>query len=113
MKIVHYMQYGMTACMREGPPNLWPADHAWSSDWNEVTCEDCKEGRDLIHTYKISPDGGAITCLICQRTSYHPKDVQQKYCGACHIFHDDIWPPARAWCIKHGLSGHGRIHPDA
>jgi hypothetical protein len=31
-----------------------------------------------------------IRCHVCGRTSYHPKDVQEHYCSACHIFHDDV-----------------------
>lgn len=26
----------------------------------------------------------SITCPVCQRTSWHPEDVKQGYCGACH-----------------------------
>lgn len=29
----------------------------------------------------------SITCLECNMTSYHPKDVEYKYCGNCHEFH--------------------------
>lgn len=32
----------------------------------------------------------AITCPRCGRTSYHPKDVTERYCGACHLFHDQM-----------------------
>lgn len=28
-------------------------------------------------------------CLKCRRTSYHPRDVEHRYCGNCHVFHDD------------------------
>jgi hypothetical protein len=28
----------------------------------------------------------SITCPICSRTSHHPEDVAQGYCGACHAF---------------------------
>ena len=28
----------------------------------------------------------SITCPRCGRTSYHPKDIQTGYCGACHVF---------------------------
>jgi hypothetical protein len=28
-------------------------------------------------------------------------DVQEHYCGHCHVFHDNLWPPARRWWIKH------------
>jgi hypothetical protein len=32
----------------------------------------------------------SITCPICKRTSYHPDDVANKYCGACSCFHGEI-----------------------
>ena len=32
----------------------------------------------------------SITCPFCKRTSYHPMDVAQKYCGACHVFHGEV-----------------------
>lgn len=53
-----------------------------------------------LHTYLIREghDTRSITCLHCGLTSYHPQDMENKYCGKCHIFHDDIWPPSRvAW----------------
>jgi hypothetical protein len=34
----------------------------------------------------------SITCPRCGRTSYHPKDISEKYCGACHLFHDQMQP---------------------
>lgn len=34
-----------------------------------------------------------IRCHTCQRVSYHPQDVEQRYCGACHRFHNDGIPP--------------------
>jgi hypothetical protein len=30
----------------------------------------------------------SITCLICGATSFNPSDVREKYCGACHVFHE-------------------------
>jgi hypothetical protein len=30
-----------------------------------------------------------IRCHKCRRISYHPKDVQERYCGHCHVFHSD------------------------
>jgi hypothetical protein len=30
-----------------------------------------------------------IRCLRCARVSFHPKDVEERYCGACHVFHED------------------------
>lgn len=31
-----------------------------------------------------------IACLLCEQVSAHPRDVQERYCGACHLFHDDV-----------------------
>lgn len=31
-----------------------------------------------------APDAPSITCPQCGRTSYHPEDIKQGYCGACH-----------------------------
>lgn len=28
--------------------------------------------------------GTAVTCPRCRRTSHHPRDVHEGYCGACH-----------------------------
>lgn len=29
-----------------------------------------------------------IHCFHCGNVSFNPNDVQQKYCGFCHRFHD-------------------------
>jgi len=31
----------------------------------------------------------SITCLACGLTSFNLTDVTVKYCGACHVFHED------------------------
>ena len=41
----------------------------------------------LTKSEKTGQDG--ITCLTCKRTSYNPNDVQNFFCGYCHIFHKD------------------------
>ena len=41
-------------------------------------------------TFEIVEDGRAIKCLLCGRTSWHPKDVEHRYCGNCEVFHDDL-----------------------
>ena len=45
-------------------------------------------------TYQIilndAGEGHAIKCLVCDMTSYHPEDVSQRFCGKCHIFHEDL-----------------------
>lgn len=35
---------------------------------------------------KIDAKEPSFTCPKCERTSYHPKDLEQRYCGACHEF---------------------------
>lgn len=32
----------------------------------------------------------SITCKGCGRTSHHPEDVANRYCGFCKVFHHDI-----------------------
>ncbi len=29
-----------------------------------------------------------ILCHSCGKTSYHPKDIEERYCANCHVFHD-------------------------
>lgn len=97
--VIHFMNYGMTACNKPGVPKSWPKDHLWSGTWDEVNCPDCLKGREPIETFTISTKGDAITCKRCNRTSHSRKDVEQHYCGYCRVYHDDLWPPARRWWI--------------
>ncbi len=30
----------------------------------------------------------SITCPVCKMTSYSPKDIEYRYCGNCHQFHE-------------------------
>ena len=32
----------------------------------------------------------ALLCLVCNRISWNPNDVKQRYCGACHQCLDDV-----------------------
>lgn len=36
----------------------------------------------------------SLTCPRCGRTTYHPIDIREGYCGACH---DWTSPPSRDW----------------
>jgi hypothetical protein len=29
-----------------------------------------------------------IKCLHCGKKSCHPKDIEERFCGQCHAFHD-------------------------
>ena len=34
----------------------------------------------------VTRGGRCIKCRTCERISYHPDDIQNKYCGNCHEF---------------------------
>ena len=97
--VIHFMQFGHTACFIAEPPIQWPAHHRWSSNPQETTCPACRQSMEYGESsYEILDDGRAFKCRRCGRTSRHPKYVQEHYCDHCHAYHDDIWPPARlAW----------------
>jgi len=40
-------------------------------------------------TYELVKDGRAIACRICGLTSHHPGDVENLYCGNCHVYHEN------------------------
>jgi hypothetical protein len=56
-------------------------------------------------TYQLVTHHGSqgIQCLLCGLTSWHPMDVQERYCGRCHIFHEDVTLAGAAdiWLMHH------------
>ena len=58
----------------------------------------------VSQSYIVAPDAGFITCLRCGKTSYNPNDVQQRYCGHCHVFHEE------SELDQPGQMGQGRVH---
>jgi hypothetical protein len=102
--IVHFVGYGQCACTMPMPPAKWPEGHRWSSNWEEVNCPECLKGKEPIDTFIIHPAEGnnpeSIECKRCGMRSYNHNDVEQHYCGFCHVYHDDLWPPARHWWIQ-------------
>lgn len=34
--------------------------------------------------------GGMFTCRLCDQTSHNKKDARNKFCGNCHVFHEDV-----------------------
>ena len=73
---------------------------ASSYQWRCTTGE-CAEHGKLIHTgvmplrppgktYRLARRDGhlAIQCLKCGLVSHNPGDVEHRYCGRCHEFHD-------------------------
>lgn len=93
---IHLLKFGVSAC---------PDNHKWvGEDQKElVNCSACLEG--LKHgdpTFEILNDGKAIKCRRCGSISHNPNDVENHWCGRCHMSHDDIWPPARrAWVASY------------
>lgn len=47
-------------------------------------------GYDLVTAEQRKRVVIGIRCHTCQRISYHPKDVTERYCGHCHVFHQDV-----------------------
>lgn len=43
-------------------------------------------------TYRFVTHGSArgIMCLVCGMTSWHQRDVQERYCVHCNVFHEDL-----------------------
>ena len=61
----------------------------------------------------------AYTCSRCGRTSHHPTDEQERFCGACGVFEDDA-PANHAESLKRSicvmvelLTDHPLLNPDA
>lgn len=42
-----------------------------------------------MDSYRVSSDGRSITCHRCGLTSFSLADVANRYCGLCHVFHND------------------------
>lgn len=41
-------------------------------------------------TYRVADDGKSITFSPCGVTSWHPKDVENRFCARCHTFMSDL-----------------------
>lgn len=119
--MIHFLQYGLAPCKGPTVPKLWPEGERWSGNIDDVTCPVCIDAVRMAGetpTYRVEPNSAAvgghtITCLRCKRTSFSSKDVEHHYCGWCEVYHDDLWPPCRAWWLKQPPperphKGHGR-----
>lgn len=38
----------------------------------------------------VDLDRPSISCPRCGLVSYHPKDIEERYCANCHMWHDDM-----------------------
>jgi ribosomal protein S27AE len=106
--IIHLVKHGHTPHPMPMPPSSWPVDHRWVGEDQQrvVNCPDCLEAiasKDLaLYSIHIDTDGTErhITCRRCGKRSYNPEDIKNHYCGNCHAFLDDIWPPAKKWWLE-------------
>lgn len=46
-------------------------------------------GYDLVVVEERSRLVLGIRCHHCHRISFHPTDIRERYCGACHTFHEE------------------------
>lgn len=83
--VVHLLRAGRAVCGLTGTPDEWPPGHRWVSVAGAgVTCAACQVFDDrLMYPAAQQP---SFTCPRCGRISHHPRDVQERYCGACHQF---------------------------
>lgn len=123
--LVHYAEYNRVACgIIQGHSAGWPEGNLSSSEPAEVTCPACRAGLEAagigILTYELGHNetlhADWIKCRGCGLTSYLPQDRFHHFCGHCHVFHDDLWPPARKWWIENTpkvVAANGRRIPGA
>ena len=58
----------------------------------EMACDSAAESERMLWHPAPGARRPSITCPACGRVSYHPKDVEYGYCGACHIFREPEKP---------------------
>lgn len=46
-------------------------------------------GYDLVIVTENQRVVLGIRCHTCGRVSYHPKDITERFCAACHVFHEE------------------------
>jgi hypothetical protein len=47
-----------------------------------------------------------ILCYACDKKSFHPKDIEQLYCGNCHTFHNADSSSLKMWVIYGNPTDH-------
>jgi hypothetical protein len=53
---------------------------------NLITVNEITMPMDEASTYQPPP---SFACPRCRRRSFNPHDIAERYCGACHVFHED------------------------
>lgn len=83
-------EVGLPAWLRWTPPTSEPQKLAQLREYydNNSTADESPEsifdsGGQIKH---MTTDRPSITCPQCDRTSYNPNDIKNKYCGNCRKF---------------------------
>lgn len=67
-----------------------------TTKWTPERLAEMREafGKSYQIAHEVTPTGlrTAIVCLYCGKASYNRHDIEQKYCGACHRFHEPERP---------------------
>jgi hypothetical protein len=68
------------------------ADREYALAWGRGVQEGeriVRQARGFVIVWAVGRRRPGIKCLVCGMTSYNRCDVDSRYCGGCHIFHDD------------------------
>jgi ribosomal protein L37E len=38
----------------------------------------------------VARESPSIVCPRCNKRSFHPKDIEERYCGFCHNWHENM-----------------------
>jgi len=69
----------------DSTPQLGVLKHGTGYDLVVVEERSRHAGLDPVPTILVV----GIRCHTCGQTSFHPKDINERYCGHCHVFHED------------------------
>jgi len=72
-----------------------------------------KELADGLSDESIILRHPSIICPRCGLRSYHPRDIEEHYCGRCHDFHENMREATMPnWCFDCGayLMGGATVH---
>lgn len=73
-------------------------------------------GEPILYGFPIdlgTTPPAAYTCPRCHRTSYHPEDIANGYCGLCHDYTGGApsWPYPKCFrCLRPLVDDHDRAH---
>ena len=71
---------------------FWWSGGTWLMPGEKVAVIYPKEEKKGYTIFDTNLDGGdtkSIRCHRCGRTSYNQNDVKNRYCGFCHVFHEE------------------------